>query len=310
MTIGAATIGLLGRFALSWLAIVAVSFVLLRVMPGDPIDLFLVQVGTQASPEVVAAYRTQWGLDEPMTTQFGRWLVGFLTLDWGVSYQTGRPVVADFAGRLPYSAAIGFGGMATAIVGGFALGFLATHRPGGVADALSRGLAVAGQAMPAFAVGLALLWVLGVQLRWIDVFGGGLVERLALPILLVALFSVGSMARLARAGLMAVKLSPYYRTALAKGRSPALALWLHGRGAGALTVLAGLAPELAWIVGGTAVVEIVFGVPGVSERIVDAVAARDYAVLQPYIALVALWVMGVLSAAALLQRTIDPRIAP
>lgn len=298
----------MGRLALSWLAVVAAAFVLLRLMPGDPVEVFLGHVNVGSGPEIVAAYRAQWGLDEPLAAQFLRWLGGFVTFDWGVSFETGRPVAADFAARLPYSAAIGFGGIVLAITGGFALGFFAAHRPRGIADVLSRALAVAGQALPAFAVGLVMLWVLGVHLRWIDVFSGGPLERVLLPTLLVAFFSLGSMSRLTRAGFVEVKRSPYYRTALAKGRSPAGALWHHGRAAGVLTLIAGLAPELAWIVGGTAVAEIVFGVPGVSERVVQAVNHRDYAVLQPYIAIVALWVALVLQGARTLRRTLDPRL--
>ncbi|MEM1129341.1 MAG: ABC transporter permease [Pseudomonadota bacterium] len=300
--------GFFGRLALSWLAVVATAFLLLRLMPGDPVEIFLAQTNIRSGPEIVAAYRAQWGLDGSYGAQFLHWLSAFLTLDWGISYETGRSVVDDFATRIPYSAAIGCGGLALAVVGGFALGFLAAHRPTGWADTASRAFAVAGQALPAFAVGLVMLWVLGVKFRWIDAFGGGPLERIVLPILLVALFSLGSISRLTRAGFMEVKRSPYHVTALAKGRSAAGALWHHGRAAGALTLLAGLAPELAWVVGGTAVTEIVFGVPGLSERVVQAVNHRDYAVLQPYIALVALWVAIVLQAARVLRRALDPRL--
>ncbi|MEM9755348.1 MAG: ABC transporter permease [Pseudomonadota bacterium] len=303
-----AAVGLAGRLVLSWLAVVAAAFLLLRLMPGDPVEIFLAHVNIRSGPDIVAAYRADWGLDGPLSGQFFRWLTGFLTFDWGVSYETGRPVAEDFAARLPYSVAIGVGGMLLAVGGGYALGYSAALWPGGVADTVSRALAVAGQSLPAFAVGLVLLWVLGVELRWINAFGGGPLERIVLPMSLVALFSIGSMARLTRAGFASVRESPYYRTALAKGRSRVGALWHHGRSAGALTLLAGLAPELAWIVGGTAVAEIVFGVPGVSERVVQAVNYRDYAVLQPYIALVALWVALVLQTAHLIRRVLDPRI--
>lgn len=299
----------LGRLLLSWVAVVAAAFVLLRLMPGDPVESFLAEVNIRSGPDIVAAYRAQWGLDGSYVSQFLRWLSGFVTLDWGVSYETGGSVADDFAARLPFSAAIGFGGMALAVLGGFVLGFFAAYRPKGLADTVSRALAVAGQALPAFAVGLVLLWVLGVQLRWINAFDGGAAERVVLPVLLVALFSIGSMSRLTRAGFAEVRRSPYYRTALAKGLSPRAALWRHGRASGVLTLTAGLAPELAWIVGGTAVSEIVFGVPGVSERVVQAVNHRDYAILQPYIALVALWVALVLQGARFLRRALDPRMA-
>ena len=218
MTVAATTAQGVGRLALSWFAVVAAVFVLLRLMPGDPVEVFLAQTNVAAGPETVAAYRAQWGLDGPVAAQFLRWVHGFVTFDWGVSFETGRPVAEDFAARVPYSAAIGVGGMALAVAGGFGLGFAAAHRPGGWADVVSRALAVAGQALPAFAVGLVALWVLGVQLRWINAFGGGFTERTLLPMLLVAFFSIGAMARLTRAGFLDVKLSPYYLTALSKGR--------------------------------------------------------------------------------------------
>ncbi|MEM1363294.1 MAG: ABC transporter permease [Pseudomonadota bacterium] len=297
-----------GRLSLSWLAVVAAAFLLLRLMPGDPVEVFLDHVNIRSGPEIVAAYRAEWGLDGSYGAQFLNWLGGFLTFDWGISYETGRPVTDAFAARIPYSAAIGFGGLTLAIIGGFALGFFAAHRPGGRCDALSRALAVAGQALPAFAVGLVLLWVLGVQLKWINAFGGGPVERILLPMLLVAFFSVGALSRLTRAGFQDVRLSPYFRTALAKGLGSKLALWRHGRARAAMTLIAGLAPEMAWIVGGTAVAEIVFGVPGLSERVVQAVNFRDYAILQPYIALVALWVALVLHLARMMRHALDPRL--
>ncbi|MEM8582276.1 MAG: ABC transporter permease, partial [Pseudomonadota bacterium] len=85
----------LGRMTLSWLAVVAVAFVLLRLMPGDPVEVFLAEVNVSAGPETVAAYRTQWGLDGSVPAQFIRWLGAFLTLDWGVSFETGRSVTDD-----------------------------------------------------------------------------------------------------------------------------------------------------------------------------------------------------------------------
>ena len=181
-----------------------------------------------------------------------------------------------------------------------ALGFYAASSPDGIADRLSRLLAIAGQALPSFAVGLILLWFLAAELQWIRPYSGGTLERLVLPICLVALFSIGGVSRIVRAAFADVRVAGYFRTALGKGLAPDTALWRHGRRHAALTLMAGFAPELAWIVGGTAVAEIVFGVPGVSERIVEAVAARDYAVLQPYVALVALWIILVLQGAAVL----------
>ena len=291
----------------AWVAVTALAFLVMRLTPGDPASIFAHGTGTGGA-EIETALRSRWGLDRPLWHQFGAWFAGLAQGDWGRSLADGRPVLADFATRAPWSAAIGLGGLGLATGVGFVLGFAAANRPGGAADLLTRVLAVAGQALPAFAVGLVLLWVLAAELRLIRPLTGGPLERLLLPMLLVALFSLGGVARLARAAFSEARAADWYRTALAKGLSPRLALWRHGRRHAGLTVLAGLVPELAWAVGGTAVAEIVFGTPGLSERVVAAVAARDYPVLQAYAAFVAALMLAARSAGHLLRTRLDPRV--
>ena len=296
-----------GITGVSWLAAVAASFLLIRLVPGDPVEVFISHVNIRATDELIAAYRAQWGLDESLPVQFILWLQGFLSLDWGVSFETGAPVSGELFQRLGWSAAIGMGGILTALLLGSALGFFASIKAGGLADNVSRAMAVAGQALPAFAVGVVALWVLAAELRWIQPFAGGTVERLVLPTALVAFFSIGSVSRLVRAGFAETTQAPYLRTARAKGLPFRLAVWRHGRRRAAIGLLAGIAPDLAWIVGGTAIAEIVFGVPGLSERVIDAVAARDYPVLQAYIALVAFWIILGLQLCSAMRKALDPR---
>ncbi|MBV6658663.1 MAG: ABC transporter permease [Devosiaceae bacterium] len=291
----------------SWLAAVAVCFVLIRLVPGDPVEVFADHMSLRLSPELVAAYRAQWGLDQSLLTQFWYWLQGFVTLDWGLSFATGAPVFGELIDRLGWSLAIGVGGMSLALLVGAGLGFLAAAKAGGLADQLSRVMAIGGQALPAFAVGLIALWLLAAQLQWIAPFGGGTVERLILPVGLVAFFSIGSISRLVRAGFAETVSAPHFKTALSKGLPYRTALWKHGRRRASIALLAGLAPDIAWIVGGTAVAEIIFGVPGLSERVIDAVVARDYPVLQTYVALVALWIIVGLRICAALRAWLEPR---
>lgn len=299
----------IARFGLAWVAIVAVSFLLIRLTPADPVQLFLARADVRVDDAVLAAYRAEWGLDRPAALQFFKWLGGFVTLDWGRSFETGAPVLEDFARRAPWSLAIGVGGLATAVALGFALGYAAARRPGGAFDAASRAMALAAQALPAVAVAIVILWLFAAEFKLIRPYSGGLAERLLLPIALVAFFSVGAVARVARAAFGEVRAALYFQTALAKGLSSSAALWRHGRRHAALTVLAAIAPELVWVVGGTAVAEIVFGAPGLSERLVQAVSARDYPVLQAYVALVALWVLAMLQLASWVRSRLDPRIA-
>lgn len=293
---------------LSWLAVVTVSFFVLRLVPGDPVDIYINQMNINASGDVKALYRAAWGLDRSAVQQYGIWLAGFLTLNWGDSFVSGKPVLSILAAGLRWSAAIGITGFALALIAGFCLGYAAALRPRRIADRLSRALAIGGQSLPAFAVGLILLWVLAVKLQIIRPFSGGNVENLLLPILLVAFFSTGSISRITRAAFNEVAVAPYMRTALAKGHSQSSALWFHGRRHAVIVLMAGIAPDLAWIVGGTAVSEVVFAVPGLSERLIAAVTTRDYPVLQSYLAIIAFWIVIGLQLAGALRRHLDPRL--
>lgn len=292
----------------AWATVCAAAFALLRLAPGDPAAIFAQAAGIGGA-EIEAALRAAWGVDRPVAAQFIDWLAGLVQGDLGRSFRDGRPVTADFAARLPWSVAIGMGGQAAGLALALALGFRAALHPGGPADLITRALAVLSQCLPAFAVGVVVLWLLAVELRLIRPLTGGALQRLLLPMALVALFSAGSLARVARAAFAEVRAAPWFRTALAKGLSPAAALWRHGRRHVALTLLAVLVPEIAWVIGGTAVAEIVFGTPGLSERVVAAVAGRDYPVLQAYAAFTAATVLVARLAAGLLADRLDPRRA-
>ncbi len=291
---------------LTWLVVTAAAFVLFRLTPGNPAAIFA-QTANTGGLDVLAAIERQWGLDRPVASQFLGWLASLAQGDLGLSFANRQPVLADFAARLPWSATIGAGGLCAAILIAWPLSFAAALRPGGTADLASRAFAIAGQALPAFAVGLVMLWLLAAELQWIRPLNGGPVERILLPVLLVAVFSVGAFARVLRAAFTDVLAAPWFRTALAKGLSRRGALRAHGTAHAVLVLLAVVTPELAWVIGGTAVAEIVFGTPGLSERLVQAVAARDYPVLQAYVALIAAIMLVARAAARRMRTRLDPR---
>lgn len=297
----------LGAAALSWVVVTLATFLALRATPGDPARIFAGHAGT-GGEAYLDALRATWGLDGALGTQFLRWLGGFLSGDWGRSFLTGQPVAEMMATRAPLSAAIGCGGLMLAAIAGFGLGYLAARRPAGPADIVSRALAVASQALPAFALGLVLLWLLAAELRVIRPLSGGLAERIALPLLVVALYSCAGLARVTASAFREAARADWMRTAEAKGLTRGEALWRHGRRPAMLTLLAALTPEAAWAVGGTAVAEIVFGTPGLSEAVVAAVVHRDYPVLQAFCALIALWIILIRGVSGIGRRGLDPRL--
>jgi ABC-type dipeptide/oligopeptide/nickel transport system permease component len=284
------------------------AFATLRAMPGDPVEIALVTWNIAATPETIGALRRQWGLDQNLAGQYLSWLGRFLTGDWGVSFRTGRPILREMLERLPVSAALGFGGVAIASALAVPLGFLSARKPRGFADHLARAVNVLTQSVPSFWLGLILLWVLGVKLRLIRPFSGDTWTRLALPILLLAFYSLGSLTRVYRTELLAAAREPYFMTARAKGLSMTRALWSHGHRAAMFAMVAAMAPEFGWVVGGTAVTEVVFALPGVSLFLVQSVGARDYFVLQAYVVTVGAWMLLVRLGIEATLRQLEPRL--
>lgn len=286
-----------------------VVFLLPLAMPGDPAGIALLERQQAATEENLQALRQAWGLDRSLPAQYGQFVIGFLSGDWGVSLRTERAVVEEMQPRLPWSLAIGAGGLLIAVLLCLPLGHAAACRPGGLLDTSTRALAVAAQSLPAFVLAIVAAWLLSAQWRLIDVYTGGPAQRLLLPTLLVALYALAPLTRLVRQALLDAADQPYMRTARAKGLSRGQALRRHGLRPALLTLLAALTPQAAWVVGGTAVVEVAFAIPGLSQLVVESIASRDHPVLRAYLLAVALLMVAVQAAAIVLRRLLDPRPA-
>lgn len=292
-----------------WMVSILV-FLLPLAMPGDPAAIALVERQQAASAENIQALRRDWGLEQSLPAQYVRFLAGFASGDWGVSLRTGRPVIDEMAPRLPWSAAVGIGGLLMAAFLCLPLGYAAACRPGGAVDAATRLGATAAQSLPAFVLALALAWLLSAHWRLVDVYTGGPAQRLLLPVLLVGLYVLAPLTRLVRKAFVDAEGQPYMRTARAMGHTRRSALRRHALRPALLTLLAALTPHAAWVVGGTAVVEIALAVPGLSQWVVESVASRDHPALRAYIMAVALLMVVAQAAAIVLQRALDPRPLP
>jgi peptide/nickel transport system permease protein len=290
---------------LLWLASLA-AFAVVRAMPADPAVLSLLAFGQAADPETVAALRAQWGLDRALPLQYLAWLGDFLTGEWRRSFRTGEPILDEFAARLPTSLIVGFGGLLVALAAVGPLAVAAAKHPHGLAARALDAATLGAQAIPAFWLGCLLIWLFAVEFRVVDILGEG-PTRYVLPILIVAFTGLGPLAQVYRAGLAEVGRSDYYRTALAKGADPETVLAVQGGRYARLGLSAALTAEAGWVVGGTAVVEIVFGLPGIGAFLVESIAVRDYFVLQAYIVVAAAWMLAIALMAAAARRALDPR---
>lgn len=296
------------RSVASLLAISALAFFIIASMPSDPAQIAIRAWNLPATDETVATLRAQWGLDQPVVARYGLWLSQFVTGDWGNSFRTGDPVLQEFLHRLPLSLGIGLSGLTLAALLAVPLGFAAALRPNGIADKASRLLSIGVQAVPSFWLGLLLLWVLGVQLRLIRPFSGD-ASAWILPIFLVALHALGTLSRVYRRDMIEFTGKPHFRTALAKGLSTRQAMWRHGNRSAVYALLSAVRSEAGWAIGSTAALEILFGLPGISQFLVQSIAARDHMVLQAYVMVIASWMLVMNAGLELAMRRLDPSSA-
>jgi len=296
------------RAVASLLAVSALAFLVVSFMPSDPVEIAIRAWNLSFDDATIAALRADWGLDRPLAERYLNWLSGFVAGDWGRSFRTGEPVFSEFMQRLPLSLGLGLSGLGLAMLLAVPIGFASALRPGGIADRLSRVLAIGVQAVPAFWLGLVLIWVLGVKLQLIRPFSGGM-SIYVLSVFLVALHSTGLLARVYRRDVVEQAGQTYFQTALAKGLGRRQALWRHCHRSALYAMLSAVRSEAGWAIGTTATLEVLFGLPGVSQFLVLSIGARDHFVLLAYIMVVAVWMLAMNAAIELAMRRLDPRSA-
>jgi peptide/nickel transport system permease protein len=301
--------------AIPTLLIVAIAvFALIRLIPGDPASLML---GDLASQETLAALKQRMGLDRPVPIQFIIWLGKVLQGDLGMSITTGQPVLPLVLGRFATSAQMVLLAVSLAVMLAVPLGMIAAWRQNSATDLTIVGLATLLLSVPTFWLGLMILLAFGLKLGWLPVLGyvslgndvaGGLIY-LIMPVATLVLHEMGILVRMARASTLDVLRLDYITHARAKGLSEGAILLRHAaRNAfGPTWTLIGLI--LGNLLGGVAVVETVFTIPGLGRLIVDSIYARDYAVVQGCLLCVAITYVLVNLIVDLLYPFFDPRVA-
>lgn len=300
--------------AIPTLLIVAVTvFFLVRLSPGDPVTLML---GDAATPEAVARIRAQWGLDKSLPIQFWYWLVGALQGDLGVSMTNGEPVAALVLSRALVTAPIVLIAVVFAALIATPLGLYAAARQNRFGDFSAIAASTLFLSIPSFWLGLMLLLVFGIVLGWTPIVGYvrltedpfAALGYIILPVVTLTLAEFGLLTRMMRASAIEVMRLDYVTHARAKGLSEGTVFRRHvlPNAFGPTWTLIGLV--LGSLLGGAAVVETVFTIPGVGRLLVDAIFARDYAVIQGCLLLVAILYVLVNLAFDLCLPIFDPRL--
>lgn len=280
-------------------------FVLIRVAPGDPAILL---VGPSATAEELEAARLALGLDEPMLSQYWRFLQDLVTFDFGYSRRLGADAMSLVIARMPATIELALAAIVIGVVIGFPLGIAAGRRPGTPIARLVTASSLTLQSVPGFWFGVMLILVFSRQLHLLPSSGRGGIEHLILPATALAITFVGTIARLSQSGLSGILDAPFMQTARAKGITEAAVVRGHGIRNMLIPVVTVVGLQVGALLGGAVVMESVFAWPGLGRLLVDAIANRDYSVVQAATVVIALIVAVSNIVVDLLYLVLDPRI--
>lgn len=288
------------------LGVLVVAFFLLNVAPGDPVAAM---VGERADAATIARLRADLHLDDPLPAQFGRYLWDAVRGDFGRSYITQRSIARDLSERFPKTVQLALAAMTFAAVGGIALGVVSAIRPGGVVDRAAMLLSYVGVSFPVYWVGLLLILLFAVMLRWLPPSGSGGLAYLVLPGLTLGMRSVAFLARMTRAAMLEVLSSDFVRTARAKGVNEAAVIMRHGFRNALIPVITVLGLDTGNYLTGSILTETIFGWPGLGRYVLTAIEKRDLPAVQGSILFMSLVFVLVNLVTDLVYAKADPRIA-
>jgi peptide/nickel transport system permease protein/oligopeptide transport system permease protein len=286
--------------------VLVVVFLLLYVAPGDPVQEM---VGERADAETIARLRRELRLDDPVPVQFAHYAGGVLRGDLGTSYITGRPILRDIAERFPKTLLLAATAMVLAAAVGITIGVVTARWPGGALDRLSLGAAYLGISFPVYWVGLLLILLFAVTLRWLPPSGYGRAEYLVLPALALGSRSIAFLARVTRSSMLEVLGSDFVRTARAKGLIERTVVVRHALRNALIPVITVLGLDFGYYLTGSILTETIFSWPGLGRYVVNAISRRDLPAIQGSVLFLSVVFVAVNLLTDLAYAKADPRVA-
>jgi peptide/nickel transport system permease protein len=282
------------------------AFLMLQLVPGDPVAAMLGQAG--ADPSAVAQLRSQLGLNQPLPVQYGRFLVRALHGDLGRSILSHRPVVDQILDLLPSTIELALCALAVAVTVGVGMGILAAVGHRTWIDSTAMVLAVAGVASPTFFVALLLIFIFAVQLGWLPATGAGSPAALILPAITLGLPSAALLARLVRSSMLEILRLDFIRAARAKGLRNRTVVVRHALKNALIPVVTTIGAQLGAMLGGTIIIETVFARPGIGQLVLQAVLNKDFPLVQGIVLFTAGIYVVINLAVDISYGFLDPRI--
>ncbi|REJ33374.1 MAG: peptide ABC transporter permease [Bacillota bacterium] len=295
------------------LGVTFLVFVSVRLIPGDPAVAI---AGERATPELIEQVRLELGLDQPLLTQYGRFLLGLVQGDLGTSLRTRLPVAPEVWRRLGQTLLLAAASLLLASVVGMFLGIVSATRPYSIFDNAGMVLALLGVSTPVFLLGLMLMLVFSVELPKmlqlsgpiLPPTGSGTWKHLVMPAVTLGAYSTGIIARMTRSSMLDVIGHDYIRTARAKGLSERVVTYRHALRNALVPVITVQGLQFGTLLGGAVLTESVFAWPGLGRYLVDAIFLRDYPVVQAAILVIAVGFIIINLVVDLVYGLVDPRI--
>lgn len=304
-------------FPLILLGVSVLVFVSIRLVPGDAITSML---GTEAgllTPDQRAALAAYFGIDQPVWTQYLRWLTGLFQGDLGVSSIYGKPVLTVILDRFPLTLQLALMSMVIALGIGVPLGVFAATRNEKPSDLIVRILAMLGQSTPSFVIGVLIIYVLSVFFGTVPAMGTftaltvdplASIGQLIFPAVTLGFAFAASVTRISRSAMLDVLGDDYIRTARSKGASQRSVVWRHALPNALIPVVTLSGVEFGYLLGGAVIVEQIFALPGLGRLVLDAITQRDYALVQGTVLFIAFNFLVVNLLVDLAYVALDPRI--
>ena len=285
--------------------VVLAIFIMLRIVPGDPVQTML---GEHMDMALIEKLRAEMGLDQPMIVQFFKYIGNAMRGDFGTSYRLNRDVAQIIAEAFPHTVKLSLLAAAVAWVIGLVAGVIAAIRQNKLLDRLFMGCALLGVSMPVFMTALVLQYVFAFKLNWFPVSGFDSVNSMVLPAIVLGWNSAGSIARMTRSNLVEIMQNDFIRTARAKGLRETGVIVGHALKNAMLPVVTMMALQISSMLSGAVLTESVFGVPGIGRLAVNAIETRDMPLLQGTVIFTTILIIIGNLVADLLYNVLDPRI--
>ncbi|WP_078410945.1 nickel ABC transporter permease [Priestia abyssalis] len=296
------------EFVLFFFLLSFISFAFMKLAPGDPVRHMLNVIDVQTSDEQIEGLREELGFNDPIYIQYGNWLLRFVQLDLGNSYMTNKPVFEELAARVPSTLTLTGASLLIMTLIAVPVGTLAAVYKHTWIDHTSRIFSLIGAAVPSFWLGLLFIQFFSVKWGLLPSMGKGTILHLILPSLTLGLAMSAVYVRLLRSSLLETLGQDFIRSARARGLSNRRIFFFHAFRYSLIPVITIFGVSLGSLLGGTVIIEVLFAYPGIGKLVVEAIARRDYPVIQGYILFMGLFVVTINLVVDLAYRYLNPEI--